>query len=196
MPASATTVLVFVFEPDGRPPSLGREVPSDRWVYRKDQPADFLSSQIDAVELKATVRHAVASLRRGHTLHTLLRNGSIAAWGWSFRPSDRATLPGSQLSFAVPPGSVVLHDFHVTQISGGAAAYEIALAHTLRTSLAEGAKHAYVCCTNIDSSFRAAIEKLGCRLAGKHRFVRFLWWSWRYQVPDPRATRDGSPPAR
>lgn len=110
------------------------------------------------------VRIFTDGVKAGRTLHTLLVNGRLAAWGHSYWPTEPATLTevgAVQLHFE--PGSVSLYDFHTLPEFRGRKLYQALLTAILKQRFAEGAERAYITVLARNAPSRAAIERVGFR---------------------------------
>lgn len=131
------------------------------------------------------------SLARGRDLHTLVLNGQLAGWGYSYLPSEPARLsetPGAILDFL--PESVSLYDFHVIPAFRGRRLYQYLLSEILKMRFAEGARHAYIGVLASNGPSRSAIERVGFRLAAINHYRRFfrrekVWTEHATDTPNP-----------
>lgn len=107
----------------------------------------------------------------GRTFHTIVVNGKLAGWGYSYAPSEPAHLtetPGATLEFE--PGAVSLYDFHVLPEFRGRRLYQALLTDILRKRFAEGASSAYITVLEANAPSRVAIERVGFRLVRRNLY--------------------------
>jgi CelD/BcsL family acetyltransferase involved in cellulose biosynthesis/ribosomal protein S18 acetylase RimI-like enzyme len=101
----------------------------------------------------------------GRTFHTIVANGRLAGWGYSYLPSEPAQLtetPGATLAFE--PGSASLYDFHVLPEFRGKRLYQALLTDILRKRFGQGVPRAYITVLESNVASRKAIERVGFRL--------------------------------
>ncbi|HJR58259.1 MAG TPA: GNAT family N-acetyltransferase [Vicinamibacterales bacterium] len=114
----------------------------------------------------------------GRTLHTVVVDGRLAGWGYSYYPSEPAKLsetPGAVLEF--DPGSVSLYDFHVIPEFRGRRLYQALLTAILLARFGDGAPRAYITVLQSNTASRLAIERVGFQLTATNSYRRLLKWS-------------------
>jgi GNAT superfamily N-acetyltransferase len=133
----------------------------------------------DAVarEIAVKVRNFTDVVRSGRTFHTVLVNDRLAAWGYSYSPSEPATLTevgGATLEFE--PESVSLYDFYTLPEFRGKKLYQALLSHILSMRFSSGAKQAYITVLEKNAPSRVAIERVGFKPVTINEITRFLKW--------------------
>jgi GNAT superfamily N-acetyltransferase len=111
----------------------------------------------------------------GRTFHTIVVNGRLAGWGYSYRPSAPAELtetPGATLEFE--EGAASLYDFQVLPEFRGRRIYQALLTDILRKRFAEGASRAYITVLESNVASRKAIERVGFDLVRRNFYARTL----------------------
>ncbi|HEX8163313.1 MAG TPA: GNAT family N-acetyltransferase [Pyrinomonadaceae bacterium] len=146
--------------------------------FNEDELRDLLrwqgASQETGREISARVRRAPDELRKGRTLHTVLVNGRLAGWGWSYWPQGPERIDVTQTELEFAPRSVSLYDFYTIPEYRGRRLYQALLTHILRTRFAEGAERAYIMVRDTNVASRKAIERVGFRPALVDEVVRVL----------------------
>jgi CelD/BcsL family acetyltransferase involved in cellulose biosynthesis/GNAT superfamily N-acetyltransferase len=186
--------LIFIATPaDVRqvaPSLVGNETSS----FHTDEVGDLLrwegGSRSTASEIETTVKGVADSLRKGHTLHTVLVNDRLAGWGWSYWPQEPAFITETQTTLAFEPGSVSLYGFYVLPEFRGRKLYQALLSRILNDRFAEGAERAYIMCLETNVASRKAIERAGFRLVSVHRFSRVLWKKRRQEQESGASSRE------
>lgn len=115
----------------------------------------------------ARARHA------GRSFHTVVVNGRLAGWGYSYLPTEPAQLtetPGASLDFE--PGAVSLYDFQVLPEFRGRRLYQALLTDILRKRFAAGASPAYITVLESNTASRIAIERVGFRAVRRNSYRR------------------------
>ena len=111
----------------------------------------------------------------GRTFHTIVVNGRLAGWGYSYRPTGPAELtetPGATLEFE--DGAASLYDFHVLPEFRGRKLYQALLTAILTKRFEEGASRAYITVLASNVASRKAIERVGFRLVRRNFYARTL----------------------
>jgi CelD/BcsL family acetyltransferase involved in cellulose biosynthesis/ribosomal protein S18 acetylase RimI-like enzyme len=111
----------------------------------------------------------------GRSLHTIVVNGQLAGWGYSYLPTEPAELtetPGASLE--VEPGAVSLYDFHVLPEFRGRRLYQALLTDILRRRFAAGASRAYITVLESNTASRTAIERVGFRGVRRNSYRRLF----------------------
>ena len=109
----------------------------------------------------------------GRTFHTIVLNGRLAGWGYSYLPTEPAHLtetPGATLEFE--PGSASLYDFHVLPEFRGKRLYQALLTDILRKRFAQGVPRAYITVLESNAASRKAIERVGFQLLRRNLYRR------------------------
>ena len=170
---------VYAIGPDGVRPIEPRLNPGDAVEFHENRVDDLLLWDGASLTTRSDITHAARIFARsrnaGRTMHTVLINGRLAGWGYSYYPSEPAQLtetPGATLAFE--PKAVSLFDFHVIPEFRGRRLYQALLAHILRLRFAEGATRAYITVLASNVPSRAAIERTGFELVARNAYRRFL----------------------
>ena len=111
----------------------------------------------------------------GRSFHTIVVDGKLAGWGYSYLPSEPAQLtetPGATLEFE--PNSASLYDFHVLPEFRGRRLYQALLTDILQKRFAAGAPRAYITVLESNTPSRKAIERVGFRLMRRNHYRRVL----------------------
>ena len=133
------------------------------------------STLTTASEITICARTYSRCVSAGRTLHTVVLNGRLAGWGYSYYPDGPAQLtetPGATLTF--PAGAVSLYDFHVLPEFRGRKIYQALLEHILRLRFAEGAPTAFITVLESNVPSRTAIERIGFKLVAANEYRRVL----------------------
>jgi len=110
---------------------------------------------------------------KGRTFHTIVVNGKLAGWGYSFLPTEPVHLtitPGATLE--VEAGSASLYDFHVLREFRGRRVYQTLLSDILQKRFAAGATRAYITVLQANAPSRTAIERVGFQLLRRNFYSR------------------------
>ena len=146
--------------------------------FHTDELRDLLKwdgpSAETARALVVVVRRAPVDLRKGRTLHTLLVDGHLACWGWSYWPQGPERIDVTQTEIEYAPNSVSLYDFHTVPEFRGRRLYQALLTHILHTRFAEGAELAYIMVRDTNVASRKAIERVGFRVVAVDEISRLL----------------------
>jgi len=108
-------------------------------------------------------------------LHTLVIDGKLAAWGFSYQPTQPANLtetPGAVLDFEA--NAVSLYDFHTIPEFRGRRVYQALLSRILARRFAQGMARAYITVLLSNTPSRVAIERVGFQLIREHHYRRLL----------------------
>lgn len=173
--------LVFSMGPEDLREVKRTANPDEHCTFHENKFYDLLLWNGESLEISARISEKARTIpelsKREHTLHTLLINGSLAAWGISYSPNESSVLSesgGAILEFQ--PGSVSLYDFYTLPEFRGRKLYQSLLAHILRQRFDQGAQHAYIGVAANNVASRKAIERVGFRLMMVNNFYRFLKW--------------------
>jgi len=124
-------------------------------------------------------------MRKGRSLHTVLVDGRLAGWGWSYWPQGPELIDVTQTELEFAPNSVSLYDFYTIPEFRGRRLYQALLTHILRTRFAEGAERAYIMVQDTNVASLKAIERVGFRLVMVDEINRvFGWKKLRHTKPD------------
>jgi CelD/BcsL family acetyltransferase involved in cellulose biosynthesis/GNAT superfamily N-acetyltransferase len=116
--------------------------------------------------------------RTGRTLHTLLVDDRLVAWGCSYLPKEPAILTEvgrARLEFA--PNSASLYAFYTLPEFRGRRLYQLLLLYILKKRFAEGVSQCYISVLENNVPSRRAIEQVGFRPVALNELKRFLKWS-------------------
>ena len=170
---------IYAIKPDQLRPVEPRLPGADRVEYHENHIDDLLrwngSSASIASDITVCAQSYSRSRASGRTLHTVLVNGHLAGWGYSYhpdRPAQLAETPGAVLEF--PPGSVSLYDFHVVPEFRGRRIYQSLLTHIVRQRFAEGAPIAWITVLASNAPSRVAIERVGFQLMAANSYRRLF----------------------
>lgn len=148
--------------------------------FRRDEIRDLAKWEGAAREtaraLALMLQSAPDALRRGRTLHTVLVNGQLAGWGWSYWPTEPALVTETETTLEFEPKSVSLYDYFVLPEFRGRRLYQALLAQILRERFAEGAERAYIGVLAANTASLKAIERVGFRVIAVDELQRFLRW--------------------
>jgi CelD/BcsL family acetyltransferase involved in cellulose biosynthesis/ribosomal protein S18 acetylase RimI-like enzyme len=140
---------------------------------------DLLRWNGDSLHTASLITHCARTYSRvratGRTFHTIVVNGRLAGWGYSYRPTGPAELtetPGATLEFE--DGAASLYDFHVLPEFRGRRLYQALLTDILRKRFDEGASRAYITVLESNVASRKAIERVGFRLLRRNYYARTL----------------------
>jgi CelD/BcsL family acetyltransferase involved in cellulose biosynthesis len=151
-----------------------------------DEPRVLLRCREEDKETRRAILNAVQTLtspqREGRTLHAVLVNGSLAAWGWSERPRSSLCLSETGIHLPSEANSVSLHGFYTVPSQRGKRLYPMLLAAILSDRFSEGAQRAYVMCSASDQASRSGIAAAGFRLYEVHEVARRLWTTTRRRL--------------
>jgi CelD/BcsL family acetyltransferase involved in cellulose biosynthesis/GNAT superfamily N-acetyltransferase len=151
----------------------------ERLEFHENTVSDLLlwngRSLTAASDISMCARSYSRSVAAGRTLHTVVVNGQLAGWGYSYypdRPAQLTETPGATLTFEA--GAVSLYDFHVLPEFRGRKIYQALLVHILRQRFSEGAPVAYITVLADNTASRTAIERVGFRLIAANEYRRVL----------------------
>jgi len=161
--------------------------PDEHCMFHENEFYDLLHwngrSLESSAQISETARAVPELLKKERTLHTLLVNGCLAAWGISYFPKEPAVLSESGGAiFEFQPGSVSLYGFYTLPEFRCRKLYQALLLHILRLRFDQGAKYAYVGVAANNVASRKAIERVGFRLTMVASFSRF----WKWQTSESR----------
>jgi ribosomal protein S18 acetylase RimI-like enzyme len=167
--------LVYEMLPQEWRPVTPRTAEGDVIEVHRNRVEDLLLWSGSALSTASAITECARNYSRcratGRDFHTILLNGQLAGWGYSYFPEEPAQLtetPGVELNF--PPNSVSLYDFHVIPTFRGRRLYQHLLSEILRQRFAEGAKQAYIGVLDSNSPSREAIVRVGFRLVARNRY--------------------------
>lgn len=173
------TGLVYSMTPDQLQPAAPRLQTGDTFEVHDNRIEDLLlwngSSPNTASRLTQCARSYARVRSAGRTLHTIVVNGKLAGWGYSYVPTEPAQLtetPGAVLEFE--PNAASLYDFQVLPEFRGRRLYQALLTDILRKRFAEGAARAYITVLEANTPSRTAIERVGFRLMRRNLYRRVL----------------------
>jgi len=142
---------------------------ADRVEIHDDRIEDLLLWSGTSVHTSSLLTQCARAFSRGRatgrTFHTIVLNGRLAGWGYSYLPTEAAQLtetPGATLEFE--PGSASLYDFHVLPEFRGKRLYQALLTDILRKRFAQGVPRAYITVLESNVASRKAIERVGFQL--------------------------------
>ncbi len=165
-------------------PLLGTE---ETCAFHTDELRDMLKWEGQlcetAQEIRSRVVRAPEEMRKGRSLHTVLVDGHLAGWGWSYWPQGPEVIDVTQTELEFAPNSVSLYDFYTIPEFRGRRLYQALLTHILRTRFAEGAERAYIMVQDTNVASRKAIERVGFRLAMVDEIIRVLRWKKARRIP-------------
>jgi len=133
------------------------------------------TSPSTASAITACARSYARIRNLGRSFHTILINGKLAAWGysyWATEPANLTETPGAVLDFEAD--SVSLYDFHTIPAFRGRRVYQALLTHILEKRFAEGAARAYITVLESNTASRIAIERVGFQLMRENHYRRLL----------------------
>ena len=169
-----------VFE--ATPESFCKTIPSrsstECWEFRTDRVEDFLTvSGEDRKGLSSLISDAVHQINKGRHLHTILVNGRLAHYGWSYRPAEPAWLPETDTKLEFSSGAVSLYAFFTYKAYRGRGLYSANLSEILQSAFHQGATKAYIVCEVRNLPSRHAICRVGFKPVSLHRKRRFILWA-------------------
>ena len=182
--ASATvyerrTGLVYTMTPGQLRPVEPRLGDGEHYEVHDNSVEDLLlwsgTSPSTASVITACARSYARVRSANRSLHTIVINGKLAAWGYSYGASEPATLtetPGAVLDFEA--NSVSLYDFHTIPEFRGRRLYQALLTQILNRRFAEGAARAYITVLESNTASRIAIERVGFQLMRENHYRRLL----------------------
>jgi CelD/BcsL family acetyltransferase involved in cellulose biosynthesis/GNAT superfamily N-acetyltransferase len=176
-----TRGIVFIARPEDVREVQPQLSAGENCVFHDNELNDLLKRDRwgDAVsrEIAVKVKDFTDLVRAGKTFHTVLVNDRLAAWGYSYSPSEPATLTevgGAILEFE--PQSVSLYDFYTLPEFRGRKLYQALLSHILSTHFSSGARQAYITVLEKNAPSRVAIERVGFKRVTINEVTRFLKW--------------------
>jgi CelD/BcsL family acetyltransferase involved in cellulose biosynthesis/GNAT superfamily N-acetyltransferase len=175
-----TRWLTLIATPADLKPAQPVLAPDETCTFGTDELRDLLRWEgppsETSREISVRVRNGPDEMRKGRTLHTVLVNGKLACWGWSYWPKGPEIIDVIQDEIAFTPNSVSLYDFYTVPEFRGRRLYQALLTHILHSRFAEGAERAYIMVREKNIASRKAIERVGFRLAGVDKIIRVLRW--------------------
>jgi CelD/BcsL family acetyltransferase involved in cellulose biosynthesis/GNAT superfamily N-acetyltransferase len=170
---------VYAIEPGGVQAVAPKLNTGDVIEFHENRVDDLLLWDQASLTTRSDMTQAARSYARcrntGRTLHTVVINGKLAGWGYSYYPTEPAQLtetPGATLEFE--PKAVSLFDFHVVPEFRGRRIYQALLTHILQMRFAEGAVRAYITVLEANAPSRVAIERVGFRVVARNLYQRLL----------------------
>jgi RimJ/RimL family protein N-acetyltransferase len=176
-----TRGIVFIARPQDAREIQPELKPGEVCTYHDNELYDLLKQNHHndgtAREIAALAREYSDLQRSGRTLHTLLVNDRLAAWGISYKPQEPAKLTevgGAILEFA--PDSASMYGFYTLPEFRNRRIYGALLTYVLKKHFAGGIAQAYISVLENNAPSRKAIERAGFRAVGTNEFRRFLRW--------------------
>ena len=173
------TGLVYAMTPEQLHPLEPRLVAGEQYEVHDNCVADLLlwtgSSPSTTSAITACARAYARVRNDNRSLHTLVIDGKLAAWGFSYQPTQPANLtetPGAVLDFEA--NAVSLYDFHTIPEFRGRRVYQALLSRILARRFAQGAARAYITVLLSNTPSRVAIERVGFQLIREHHYRRLL----------------------
>ena len=173
------TGIVYTMTPDRLRPVEPVLRPGEIFEAHENHIEDLLlwngTSPSVETALTACARSYSRVRNANRSLHTVVVDGNLAGWGYSYVPAEPANLtetPGAVLEFE--PDSVSLYDFHVLPEFRGRRLYQALLTAILRKRFAEGAARAYITVLESNAPSRTAIERVGFAAIRRNRYRRVL----------------------
>jgi CelD/BcsL family acetyltransferase involved in cellulose biosynthesis/ribosomal protein S18 acetylase RimI-like enzyme len=173
------TGLVYSMTPDQLQPAAPALAAGETFEIHDNRIDDLLlwsgSSPNTASLLTQCARTYARARNAGRSFHTIVVNGKLAGWGYSYLPTEPAQLtetPGAILEFE--PNAASLYDFHVLPEFRGRRLYQALLTGILRERFADGAARAYITVLESNTASRKAIERVGFRVMRRNLYRRLL----------------------
>ena len=173
------TGLVYSMTPEQLQPVAPALNAGESVEIHDNRVEDLLLWNGESLHTSSLLTHCARTYSRiramGRTFHTIVVNGRLAGWGYSYRPDGPAELtetPGATLEFV--EGAVSLYDFHVLPEFRGRRLYQALLTDILRKRFEEGASRAYITVLESNVASRKAIERVGFRLVRRNFYARTL----------------------
>jgi len=170
---------IYSMQPADLQPVAPRLEPGESCDFHDNAVEDLLGWHGSSPYIASLLTHHARGYSRaragGRTFHTVVVNGRLAGWGYSYAPSEPAHLtetPGATLEFEA--GAVSLYDFHVLPEFRGRRLYQALLTDILRKRFAEGASSAYITVLESNAPSRVAIERVGFRLIRRNLYKK-VW---------------------
>jgi CelD/BcsL family acetyltransferase involved in cellulose biosynthesis/ribosomal protein S18 acetylase RimI-like enzyme len=171
--------LVYAMTPERLRPVAPVLAGDERCEFHENAVEDLLLWSGSSPNTASLLTHCARTYSRaratGRTFHTIVVNGRLAGWGYSYMPSEPAQLtetPGATLDFE--PGSVSLYDFHVLPEFRGRKLYQALLTEILHRRFAAGAARAYITVLESNVPSKAAIERVGFERVRRNVYRRIL----------------------
>ncbi|MGI8731760.1 MAG: GNAT family N-acetyltransferase [Pyrinomonadaceae bacterium] len=172
--------LTLIATPENLQPAEPLLATGETCTFHTDELRDMLKWEGQlwetTQEIRSRVVRAPEEMRKGRKLHTILVDGRLAGWGWSYRPQGPELIDVTQTKLEFAPNSVSLYDFYTIPEFRGRRLYQALLTEIMRTRFAEGAERAYIMVQDTNVASRKAIERVGFRLAMVDDIVRLLRW--------------------
>ncbi len=168
---------VYAVSPEGFQSNKGPDLEESMVLFHTNQLADFLT--LDGPERRDRafyVQDAVRQIGQGRTLHTVMVDGKLAQFGWSFRPMGVVAMPETESEIIVPERTVSLYQFYTCEAFRGRKLYQANLAKILNQEFSNGATMAVIVCERRNVTSRSGILKAGFALRETHRLVRLGRW--------------------
>lgn len=168
---------VYALSPERFHCTSGPDLADSLVLFHTNRLADFLA--LDGPERRDRafyVQDAVRQLGQGRTLHTVMVDGKLAQFGWSFRPVGVVAMPETASEIMVPEQTVSLYQFYTCEAFRGRKLYQANLAKIVSQEFADGAMMAVIVCERRNVTSRSGILRLGFVLRETHRLIRWGWW--------------------
>jgi GNAT superfamily N-acetyltransferase len=183
--------LVYTVRPGQEVAHAPKLSAGESWEVHDNCPEDLLAWRGDSVGTAAIIGQVARNYGRARaaqrTLHTVMVDGRLAGWGFSYLPEAQAELtetPGVTLQFE--PGAASLYDFHTIPEFRGRKLYQALLGEIVRRRFAEGVPVAYITVLEKNAASRVAIERAGFTL--RRRTIYRTICSGRIHTIDPRVS--------
>lgn len=154
------------------PHTFGPEV-----EFHTNQLDDFLTLHgREHRDMAHYIQDAVQQIHQGRSLHTVLIDGELAHFGWSYRPSKAVWLPETESQFVVPDQAASLYQFYTCEEFRRRKIYTANLAHIAKQEFAHGASTIYIVCERRNVSSSSVIQRVGFIRRTSHWLIRWVWW--------------------
>jgi RimJ/RimL family protein N-acetyltransferase len=173
--------LVLVARPEDRRAIVPQLLPGERIEFHVNQIHDLVQWSGPGLrtwrQLSAQLQGTLEALENGRWFHTVLVNGRLAGWGYSYWPKEPVCLMETgSLLFPTQAHSVSLYDFGILPEFRGRKLYQALLSDILERRFAEGAERAYISVLEQNVPSLKAIERVGFRVIAINQFTRLLRW--------------------
>ena len=169
--------LVYSITAEQLQPVQPKLAQGETYHVHDNQIEDLLLWRGHSPSSQSLLTHCARSYSRvrngGRTFHTIVANGKLAGWGYSYLPAEPAHLtetPGATLAFEA--GSASLYGFHVLPEFRGRRLYQALLHDILQKRFADGAPRAYISVLQSNAPSRIAIERVGFQLLRRNFYSR------------------------
>ena len=171
--------LVYSITAEQLQPAQPKLAQGETYQVHDNQIEDLLLWHGRSPSTQRLLTHCARSYSRvrntGRTFHTIVVNGKLAGWGYSYLPAEPAHLtetPGATLECEA--GSASLYGFHVLPEFRGRRLYQVLLRDILQKRFAAGSTRAYISVLRANAPSRVAIERVGFQLL-RRNFYRRTW---------------------